>query len=619
MLLDIHEKFFDKYGKYIYPAIPGIFFVLIFINNYSWILMDKSMPISDSPLHLEIGRRYYHILNSGNIKAIFDYPNEYYPNLTYQLTAIFQRIFGFTDDMAVLSQFPFWLILIYSTYFIGLKLFGEKAGAIASIASFSSPFIIRTSQCYLLDIPSAAMTAFSLVCLFYSDNFRKQGWTLAFFIGLALAMMTKWSSAFFIAIPFVLCFSVFIRRLAKEKFLSLHFIASLIVPLCYAAGRLFWNYHHLRRFVIIGGNLFTLYLADIAVYVFMFIVISMINFKEKTQKRFLQGIVLFYIIIWHFYGLNIFNIYNFMTMQSEVAVNRGDINSPLSLFFGYFLTVIGIPGLFLLLIGFIWFLVDKDGSFDRKLFLWGFAGSMFILFLIPIKDTRYFIPLIPFTAILKTFWIFRIQKKYLRIAVLSLFILISVMGIIGWRIPFLRNISVHTPLSGIIKSSLALPPDENDWKLEKIEETIHKYSTGKNTIILGIFEFNVDTRFFSGSIISKYSRFNSHILIMPGTIGGKPGDRVRNIKQQEGYSYHFALTPPLNEEEYTHKYDNLLILFFRKNYGKLDETTYLDYFLLERNFTGKPVIKEKIELPENITIYIMEMKVDPPLDWGENH
>lgn len=613
MLPDADGTFYDKYGKFLYPAIPGIFFILVFINNFNWLSLDKAIPGSDSAMHLQIGTRYYHALINGDLKTFFIYPNEHYPNLTYQLTAIFQRFFGFNDDMAVLSQFPFWLILICSTYFISLKLFGEKAGALAAVASLSSAFIVLLSQSYLLDIPSAAMTAFSLVCLFYCESFRKSGWTLAFFACFAIAMLIKWSSAFFIVIPFIICFASFLKRLLGEKSLSPYFIAFSAISTATAVCCPVWNYYHLRRILLAGGNPLSVYLEEIAIFIVLLAIISSINFKDISQKRFLQGIILFFILIWHFYGFNINSLVDFIKIQSDTAINRGDASTPLSLFVVNFLTVISIPGILLILTGIIWFLAEKEDSFDRRLFLWAFVGSLFILFLVPIKDARYFAPLIPFTAILQTFWIFRIRQRHLRIFVLSLFLILSFTGIMGWRLPFYGKLPESPLLFNITEGIFALPPDEKDWKIRSIEESICRYSSGRNTIILALFEFEGNIRCSPRDIISRYSRLQAGELIWPETMGGMPGSTFRKQKGEGGCSYQFALAP-LKSEQHSTQYDNLLILYLRKNCDKLDKNTYLDYFLLDRNFTGRLILRERMELPENITLFVMEMKVEPPLD-----
>ena len=613
MLPDADKTFFNKYGKYLYPAIPGIFFVLVFINNLSWILLDKAIPGSDKAMHLQISTQYYHALISGEWSTFFLYPNAHYPNLVYQLTAIFQRFFGFNDDMAVLSQFPFWLILIYSTYFIGLKLFGEKAGMLAAVASLSSPFIVHISQSYLLDIPSAAMTAFSLACLFYCEAFENTRWTLAFFVVFAAAMLAKWSSAFFIAVPFVFCFLTFFKKLIRRKLLSISFIISLVVSLSLAIGCLMWNFYHLRRFLLTGGSLFFLYLREIGIFVVLLIVVSIISFKEKSQKRFIQGIIIFFILIWHFFGLNIDNLLNFIRVQSNNAVEMGYVKSPLYFFYKTFLSSFSVAGILFMLAGIIQIFSDKVSSFDRKLFLWGGVGALMILLFLPVKDARYFAPLIPFMAVLQTFWIFRIRRAFLRYFVLSLFVIISLVGIIGWRLPVYGMLSGNPMLFNIAKSIIAIPPDEKDWKIKEIEEGIHRYSKNRNSIILVFFEFGDDIKCSPRDIISHYSRFNSGALIWPQILGGMPGALFLGGEGEENCSYQFALTP-IRKEEYSSQYENMLILYFRKNYEELDENTYMDYFLLERNFTNKPVLREKIELPENITLFIMEMKVEPPIE-----
>ena len=606
-------ELFQKYRHIIYPLILGIFFILIFINNINWLALDKSIPSSDSSMHLNIGYHYFYALKSGNLVYFFLNAHEHYPNLVHQVTAFFYLVFGFKDDIAVISHFPFWLILIFSTYFTGKKFFGNEAGLLAGIASFSSPFIVITSQHYLLDVPCAAMTALSIMCLVYCEKFSNQKWTIAFFISFALAMLVKWSSIFYIIIPFLLCFINFIRKSYKNKKDFIFIVTFLLIIGALFLTALVYNFKNIPRILTMGGNPLFLYCIETAVWFSLLLVVSLFNFEKKHHKRFLQGSILFIIITWHFYGLNVINLVDYVKIQSNAAVSRGDIFSPFILTWINSIKSFTIPGILLIFTGLLWLIFRKKKEFGHYLILSGFAGSLLILLIIPIKDPRYLLPLIVYTAIFQTFWIFKISFKPLKIILILLLVFLWSMGIAGWRMPFYKELSNNPPLFHHIGNLFAVPPNRDNWKVGEIEEIIHKHTRGKNTIILTFFEFTRDIKCSPRDIISRYNKLESGFITWPDTLGKKPAYRYRTGSPEDSYPYQFALTPPQPNDK-NPEYNNLLILYLSDNDIKSWETTYLDYFLLERNLCGNLKLKEKLTLPGGITLFILKTKIDPAVE-----
>jgi len=127
-----------------------------------------------------------------------------YSPLVPLTTVPFYFIFGLTDDVAVLSLMAYFLILLFSVYKLGQKLYGSNSvGLLAAFLVSMFPIIIGFSRVYYLEIPMTALIALTLVFLLKTDYFKNRKYSILLGIVLALALLVKWISAIFIAGPFL--------------------------------------------------------------------------------------------------------------------------------------------------------------------------------------------------------------------------------------------------------------------------------------------------------------------------------------------------------------------------------------------------------------------------------
>jgi len=598
---------FLKNKKIIYPVLIGLFFVLFFLNNINWLSLDKSIPTGDHGGHIAYSYQYHSALKSGDLKFFFLYTQEKYPPLTYHVSTLFYLVCGPGVDAAVISQFPFWLILIFSVYFLGARLWNEDTGLLAGIACLSLPYMTYMSQRYVLDLPCAAMVGLSLLCLFYSDAFERPAWTIAFFISFALAMLTKWASVFFIAAPFLYYLGCFIRKTHGDRKLFRTTFLSLLIIMGAIGGISAFNFFHLRKFIDQGGNIVYLYLVEIAIMLILLSVPSYLPIKEKPQKRLVQGFILFFIIIWHFYGVTIGNLAEYFSEVWFGAAAEGDVADKWMLYREFVFNFQGMARIVMLTIGLVWFIFDPEKTRGRYILIAGFIASVMILHFIPDKELRYQVPLIVFTSILTTFWITRIKWKILKISLILLFLFMSLLGAAGWRMPGYKSFCGSSLNYIVFRWNLFPdPPDTSDWKFREIVDRLCLHTRGKNSIVLVVME-NVPPPVISTQFLwpfyTRNSKENLHWLL---EIDGKSTREIPPGKR----AFDFYMTPP-REDQKNPLYDHLLVFYFRKKERHMKTILGYKDLLKEKGLNWSNEKIEIIQLPQGIVLHVIDTKIEP--------
>lgn len=613
----ITEKLREK--KYLYPILLGLFSILILLNNINWLHLDKSIPRGDHAGHIGYSYQYYHALQKGNIKFFVLNEHKNYPPAAYLITSLYRYVAGDGDDSAELSLSPFWFILIFSVYFLGKRLWNEDVGFISAVASFSFPFIITLSQSYLLDLPCAAMIALCLVCLFYSDAFEKTGWTIAFFIVLSLSLQIKWSSLFLVAVPAFIYFVIFLWQTFREKRTFPMTVTALVVLSLVTILGLIYNFHNVHSYIQKGGNLTLLYLIQMLIFLLLFVITGFLPFRCKTGKRFLQGLLLFIMIIWNFYGINIKILTDFMEFQQRIAVFVGDTVTPEKMFSLYFTSFQGTIRVVLLFAGLLWFIFDKEKNREKYIFFISFAGGVLILFLLPVKDLRYLAYLIPFVAIITTYWIPMIKYKFVRYPLIFLFLILSVMGTVGWRIPGHDKITLLGRIFLHDRTITAKAPDSRDWKNDTVAEKMYLYSKDESTIFCIIMIGEYAEKIASDFMIPFYGKYDSGHFIFINSIRGK---EAQENASQSGRFFRFVLSPRRGFDD-DQIYKKLLILYFRNKTGEQEQASspsediQLKEVLEERGFTGRMNLQETVDLPLNSELNYLEMRLEPEIPLRE--
>jgi len=592
----------------LYLGLISLFFILIVISNLNWLALDKSIPIDDHANHIYRSYKFFHSLKKGDMGGFFLNTAYFYPTFTYQLSSFFYMAFGTGEDMAAISQVIFWGILIFSIFFIGRRLWGPEAGLLAGIAAFSFPYINAMSQGYLLDIPCAAMVSLAVLMILLSDAFQKPQWTIAFFAVMACAMLTKWSAAFFVFPVFIYFFVLFLIDLFKEKKSPWLTLGSLLITVAAVVFGIVYLQKKLATDIVIGFNAPGIYIKSIAPLVFLFIISFFLPFKAKASKRFVQGVILFFILIWHFYALGFKLLVRYYQTVVSCGIIEGDTFSPLKFLEIFTLDVQGIPGVVFILPGLIWYFFSKDKTRDRNILPVGFLGSLLILFLIQDKDPRYFLPIITFSSVLMTYWITLIKLKPVKILAIIVFILVGPLpGIAGWRIPiysnFARGIYYSRPYYHPI---IAAAPKTGDWKLDEISKILVEYMENEPTMVLLTYDGTATTKTSPNFLAMALTADKERLVLIPSSIHLKETEAFLPDKQQR---YKFFLVVP--RQDMDHIFKKIVVMYFKDNSLNNESVISHDKILRVRGYVDKPGKKKSINLPNNIVLEFYTRKMYP--------
>ncbi|KFF41403.1 MAG: PMT family glycosyltransferase, 4-amino-4-deoxy-L-arabinose transferase [Candidatus Atelocyanobacterium thalassa isolate SIO64986] len=197
-----------------------------------WLILDKSIPAWDQSNHLNKSLQYFYSLNSLELLNPEWWHNFWkistkYPPLTYIIGAFFQKIFGLGNDQALLSNFLYSLILIISIYSIGKILFSTKVGLWSASLSVIFPRLYENRLQFLIDTPLVTFTIASFCCLtiwkYERNRSKKWLWSFVFGIFIGLALLTKQSTMFFLAVPLIWLVISYLWKQEWERIIQLIF------------------------------------------------------------------------------------------------------------------------------------------------------------------------------------------------------------------------------------------------------------------------------------------------------------------------------------------------------------------------------------------------------------
>ena len=125
----------------------------------------------------------------------------YYPPLTYWVTDVFYVVLG-NEAMwvAVLSNAVWLAVLVFSTYGVGSRLWSSRVGWISVVFVVTAPMIVTVSKEYMLDMPLTAVAALSLYLLIRADGFSSRRYSLLLGATIGCGLLVKWT------LPLVLLF-----------------------------------------------------------------------------------------------------------------------------------------------------------------------------------------------------------------------------------------------------------------------------------------------------------------------------------------------------------------------------------------------------------------------------
>ena len=179
-----------------------IFLLCLFvvIVGYVWRSIELRPPHWDMGRHLYNSVIYLNHFKAGELSQLAaDY--RYYPPFIYWIAIPYYLAFGLSVKTAILSNSFLILVLGFSVYGLGSRLWGRRVGLLSAVLILCSPMLVTQFKEFQLDAPATAMVALSMYLIVRTEEFKNRDWSLALGIVLGLTMLTKWTLGFILILP----------------------------------------------------------------------------------------------------------------------------------------------------------------------------------------------------------------------------------------------------------------------------------------------------------------------------------------------------------------------------------------------------------------------------------
>jgi len=175
------------------------------LNNWLWLSENVTSTGWDKPRHLARSLHYAHLLSSPGLQSLFNLMTDdmVRPPLFPASAAILYALFGRTADVATMVNVVYLALALVATYGIGRRWGGRRLGMVSAALLAIFPMFYSMSRYFYLEFSLLAMVTVTVYLLLATDGFRRRGLALLFGLSLGLALLTKRTSAVFIAGPVV--------------------------------------------------------------------------------------------------------------------------------------------------------------------------------------------------------------------------------------------------------------------------------------------------------------------------------------------------------------------------------------------------------------------------------
>lgn len=148
-------------------------------------------------------------------------PNEFHsvdtPRLIYVVTSVFMYLFGKSVIVAKLSNMIYLGILVFSVYFIGVKIKNRDVGLLSAFLVSMYPGVFGPSRGYGHDFPLMAMVSMAVCLIIYSDRFSRPGFSVLLGTATGLGVLIKPQIVFFLAGPLCVVLSGFFVKSGQKN------------------------------------------------------------------------------------------------------------------------------------------------------------------------------------------------------------------------------------------------------------------------------------------------------------------------------------------------------------------------------------------------------------------
>ncbi len=174
------------------PAWGAIGVTTLFIGlTCWWLTQDRSIPIFDAGLHLNLALNVQHELAGGNLGNALTLSVPY-PPFAYLIGSLGITLGGVGVAPPILAEnLVFVTLLALGCYKVGRLAFGPLAGLLAVVFALGSPLLAAQFHVFMTDAPETAMVAVSVWLVIASEGFTKLRTCALAGVAVGLGMLTK--------------------------------------------------------------------------------------------------------------------------------------------------------------------------------------------------------------------------------------------------------------------------------------------------------------------------------------------------------------------------------------------------------------------------------------------
>lgn len=174
--------------------------IIHLVVNWLYISTNVTILGVDVPAHLESTLVYNRILSHVDLKALFRALTWSWnrPPLPFLTAVLFYRLFGVSTDSALMSNSPYLIVLLFSVYGIGRRVYNRPVGLLAAFLVSTYPILFNLSRTFYPDFALTALVALSIYFLMGVERFHNRKYSLLLGLTLGLGMLSKWPFAAFV-------------------------------------------------------------------------------------------------------------------------------------------------------------------------------------------------------------------------------------------------------------------------------------------------------------------------------------------------------------------------------------------------------------------------------------
>ncbi|MBU06089.1 MAG: hypothetical protein CL877_09110 [Dehalococcoidales bacterium] len=436
--------------------------LLTFGGNLMWAFLDKVPPTWDPSRHFYIALSYWHALdfNAENWWLNVLNVEPFYPPLYHLSLLPFFALFGFSGDSAVLANSLYMFVIILSTYGIGAHLYDQRTGLLAAFLVSCYPILTYMSRMCMTDVMLTAGITLAYYFFLKSENFEDRNYTFFFSLTLAASLLVKWTCLVLILPPLILGLwgseSVeFKKRLVQFAYYAGMIIALIVFP-------------------------FFLFLLDEGRWIFLTLELALVAFLVKRFKDVdlscqkvtnlvtMTGVCLLICFPW--YSHHLVNILKGLSLAGWRAARVGQVTT-----FGVdqWLHYIHLLKSDVSTLFFVLFVIALAVSlvfrkYFRPVLFWWVVGSYILLTLLPGRDARYIMPVLPAMAIVSSVFICQIGTSGIRRMLIGATV---VYGLVLFIFSGFVPASKISPMFHRFLSFHAVP-NQTIWPIERVMDDI---------------------------------------------------------------------------------------------------------------------------------------------------